>query len=199
MKLTDIAKAKDHAKKRDEAILIHDLVSNDQWGVEIVIGSYRMNWRSVVAKVRPVALSALRECIEELEADLRALGVEVEPHFKTDADGWLKPTGELAEELTKRGYTLVQTGGGCTAWVKVMADGDNVVVTDTQGTSDAGYDDWIVGRYDGDDWENGDAAASEDNDKGETIWQVIERYENTPRQPAELFDRAPFRSEDDGA
>ena len=197
MKIDDFKRAQSLLNERQRAIYDHGYASEPSRLVVMMNGTH-LDHRFVDAARGPI-LALLRADIEKAEADLRALGVEVEPHFKTDADGWLKPTGELAEELTKRGYTLVQTGGGCTAWVKVMADGDNVVVTDTQGTSDAGYDDWIVGRYDGDDWENGDAAASEDNDKGETIWQVIERYENTPRQPAELFDRAPFRSEDDGA
>ncbi len=72
----------------------------------------------------------------------------------------------LGSYLVKRGYTLMETGGNCRAWVRIMTDGEHVVVTDTQGIAEPDETDWMIGRYATDEWVDGyNAQPDEEGDK----------------------------------
>lgn len=80
------------------------------------------------------------------------------------------PTDEdpirLGSYLVKRGYNLVETGGNCRAWVRIMTNGEHVVVTDAQGIAEPDETDWMIGRYATEDWTDGyNAQPDEEGDK----------------------------------
>ena len=86
---------------------------------------------------------------------------------------------DIATELTRRGYAITQTGGGCKAWVKRMDDGQDVVVTDMMGCETPEHDDWIVGRYEADDWTEGNTTTSNEGEH-DTLWDAIFITEASP-------------------
>lgn len=85
------------------------------------------------------AVDRLGEVIPALRAALAACGVEVPPVPDREA---------LAPVLAARGYVLTDTAGGCKAWIRTMGDGQQVVVTSTDGGSEPTRDDWLIARYD---------------------------------------------------
>ena len=46
------------------------------------------------------------------------------------------------------GFEVRQTGGGCTAWTKVLQDGHTIMVTNEDGYAPPDSDHWFVGIYD---------------------------------------------------
>lgn len=159
MKLTELKLLNDWQRRRS------DLISRHQY-LEALRGDQLVNVagstvEGLWATIRPTALAHLRSGIESVEESIRALGVEVEPHFAP-----IEPptsSSPLAEALTARGYNLVETGGGCTAWVRIMPDGEHIVVTSSDGGSEPTEADWLIGRWTDEEWETGYSKHAADN------------------------------------
>ena len=175
MKLTDLKRLNELNSQRDNGIICHKYLS-EALRPHIQIG--RTEVTECWSAIRPVVLAHFRSEIEKAEADLRALGIEVESHFKTDADGWLKPTSPLADMLTARGYNLVGTGGNCKAWVKVTGDEEHIVISDLHGGSEPDINDWMVSRFRTEEWDDGHTQRSSDSERD--FWSAVDHAEATP-------------------
>lgn len=182
MKLVDIQRAAALRDERQSAISRHnwlEMFRKPHPFQHPSVSIQGVTFDGVWDEIAPVLLSHQRAIIERLEAELRDdFGIEVEPHFKTDADGWLKPTSPLADMLTARGYNLVGTGGNCKAWVKVTGDEEHIVISDLHGGSEPDINDWMVSRFRTEEWDDGHTQRSSDSERD--FWSAVDHAEATP-------------------